>query len=320
MAVQRTSTENYDPDPNLKIWMDGKVIPVGDAHIGVFDHGVLYGDGVFEGIRSYNGRIFERDAHLKRFFNSAKAIRLQLPFTMEQLDRGLDEALEANDLLRPDRDCYIRMVATRGNGVLGISPIRTWHPRIYIIASSIEMYTPEMYAKGIGVIICSVLRNNSNAMPPQIKSLNYLNNILGKLEAHDAGVPEAIMMNHLGNVAEATGDNVFVVREGQLLTPPPAAGLLEGITRATIMRLAREGGIEVVERDLSRWDLYAADECFLTGTGAQVVGVTKIDNRVIGNGTIGPVTRQLMESYDNLVRGATIERAPHESMMASAKG
>lgn len=319
MAANRSGVDNYDPDPNLKIWFDGQIIPVADARISVFDHGLLYGDGIFEGIRSYNGRIFERDAHIKRFYNSAKAIRLQLPFTMEQIDRALDEALEANGLLRPDKDSYLRMVATRGAGVLGISPIRTWKPRVYIIASTIEMYTKEMYQKGMPVIISSVLRNNSNALPPQIKSLNYMNNILAKLEAHDAGVPEAIMMNHLGNVAEATGDNVFVVRDGQLLTPPPAAGLLEGVTRATVMRLAREAGIEVIERDLSRWDLYASDECFLTGTGAQVVGVTKIDNRPVGNGAIGPMTRQLMEAYENLVRGASSDRPIHDSALAGAK-
>lgn len=306
--------ENYDPDPNLKIWLDGKIVPVAEAKVSVFDHGVLYGDGIFEGIRSYSGRIFEREAHLHRFFESAKAIRLTLPYTFEQIDKAMDDTLEANGRLRPDQDAYIRMVATRGVGVLGISPLRTWKPQLYIIAGTIKMYPPELYEKGMPVIVSSVTRNHSNATPPRIKSLNYLNNILGKLEAHDAGVAEAIMLNHMGYVAEATGDNVFIVRHGQLLTPPTSAGILEGITRATIIRLAREAGIEAIEKDLVRCDLYAADECFLTGTGAQVIPVNMIDKRPIGNGTVGPITRKLMDLYENCVRNAPREKSAAERL------
>ena len=294
--------ENYDPDPNLKIWFNGKIVPVQQAAVNVFDHGLLYGDGVFEGIRSYNGRVFERHAHLRRLFDSARALTLDVPFSYEQIDRGLDEALDANGLLKPDKDAYIRLLITRGVGVLGISPRRTWKPQVIIIASTISMYPPEMYEKGMPVIISSVTRNHPNAMPPRIKSLNYLNNILAKIEAHDAGVPEAIMLNHLGYVAEATGDNIFIVRRGQLQTPPTSAGILEGITRNTIIRLARQAGIEVVEKDLVRLDLYSADECFLTGTGAQVVPVTSIDKRPVGTGEVGPITKRLMQAYHELVR------------------
>jgi branched-chain amino acid aminotransferase len=308
--------ENYDPDPNLKIWFDGKIVPVADAKISVFDHGILYGDGIFEGIRSYNGRVFEREAHLRRFYDSAKQIRLTLPWTPEQLGKALDDALAANDYLRPDKDAYIRLVATRGTGVLGISPLRTWKPIVYIIAATIKMYPPEMYERGMPVIVSSYTRNHSNAMPARIKSLNYLNNILAKWEAHDADVPEAIMLNHMGYVAEATGDNVFIIRSGQIQTPPTSAGILEGITRATVMRLAREAGIEVVEKDLVRSDLYCADECFLTGTGAQVIPVTLIDKRSVGDGQVGPITRQLMDLYENFVRQAPKEKSAAQRMAA----
>ncbi len=296
------SGENYDPDPNQKIWLDGRVVPVAEARISVFDHGLLYGDGIFEGIRSYNGRVFEGKAHLRRFFDCAKAISLQLPFTFERIEQALDEALDANGLLNPSKDAYLRLVATRGVGVLGISPRRTWKPQVFIIAGMIGMYPAEMYQNGMPIIISSYTRNHPNAMPARIKSLNYLNNILAKIEAHDANVPEAIMLNHTGRVAEATGDNVFIVRGEQIQTPTTASGILEGITRATVIRLARDHGYEVVEKDLERFDLYAADEIFLTGTGAQVIGVSKIDNRIVGKGGVGPITRTIMGLYENFVR------------------
>ncbi|TWT46060.1 Branched-chain-amino-acid aminotransferase [Phycisphaerae bacterium RAS1] len=301
------ASENYDPDPNLKIWISGKLVNADQAQVNVFDHGLLYGDGIFEGIRSYNGRIFERHAHLRRFFDSAKAIGLKLPYAYEEIDRAMDETLAANGYLRPDKDAYIRMVCTRGVGVLGISPKRTWKPTLYIITSTIRMYPPEMYENGMPVIVSSVTRNHSNAMPPRVKSLNYLNNILAKIEAHDANVSEAIMLNAQGYVAEATGDNIFIVRNGQLQTPPTSAGILEGVTRATIIRLAREMGTEVVEKDLVRTDLYCADECFLTGTGAEVIPVREIDRRPVGSGNVGPVTRELMASYKQLVRNGPAE-------------
>lgn len=296
--------ENYDPDPNLKIWMNGELVPAPDAKVNVFDHGVLYGDGVFEGIRSYNGRVFERQAHLRRFFDGLRAITLEIPYSHAELDHALDAALAANRLQDADKDAYIRLVATRGVGVLGISPRRTWKPCVFIIAASIAMYPAEMYERGMPVIVSSVTRNHPNAMSPRIKSLNYLNNILAKIEALDAGVQEAIMLNHMGYVAEATGDNVFIVRDGQLQTPHSAAGILEGITRKVIIRLAREAGIEVIEKELERMDLYCADECFLTGTGAQLIPVNEIDKRPVGDGTVGPITKRLIAAYDALVRRA----------------
>lgn len=304
MAQSWYGTENYDPDPNLKVWMNGRVVSSTDATVNVFDHGLLYGDGVFEGIRLYNGKVFERIAHLKRMQDSAKAIRLTIPYDLKEMSAGLDEALTANGLLAPGKDAYIRIVVTRGVGVLGISPIRTWKPAFIIIASRIEMFSKEMYEKGMAAIISSYTRNHPNAMPPRIKSLNYLNNILAKIEAHDAGVGEAIMLNHMGYVGEATGDNVFVVRRGQLLTPHTAAGLLEGVTRATTIRLARQEGIEVEERNLERMDLYSADEMFVTGTGAEIVPVVKLDNRQVGEGVPGPISRRLMELYRTHVREA----------------
>jgi branched-chain amino acid aminotransferase len=294
--------ENYDPNPNLKVWLDGRIMPVSEAKISVFDHGLLYGDGIFEGIRSYSGRIFACDPHLKRFFQSAKAIALKLPYTYEQIERAIVDTLEANGFLHPDRDAYIRMVCTRGTGLLGISPYRAWKPQLYIIASTIAMYPDELYVKGMPVIVSSVTRNSSNAIPPQVKSLNYLNNILAKLEAYQNDHREAIMLNAQGFVAEATGDNVFIVRNGQLQTPPVSAGILEGITRATVMRLARDAGIEVVEKDIVRTELYSADECFLTGTGAQVIPVTRVDRRDVGHGTVGSITRHVMDAYMTLVR------------------
>lgn len=320
MASNWHGNENYDPNPNLKIWLDGRIMPVGEARLSVFDHGVLYGDGVFEGIRSYNGRIFACKPHIDRMFASAKAINLRLPFTFEQIERALEEALDANGLLHPDKDAYIRMVCTRGVGVLGISPFRTWKPQLYIIASTIQMYSDEMYEKGMPVIISSVTRTSTNAMPPQVKSLNYLNNVMAKIEAYNSNHPEAIMLNGQGNVAEATGDNIFVVRNGQLQTPPTSAGILEGITRATVIRLARERGIEVVEKDLVRFDLYAADECFLTGTGAQVIPVNRIDYREVGaSGHVGPMTRLLMDAYMNLVRNAPQEASAAQRAAAVAQ-
>jgi branched-chain amino acid aminotransferase len=300
--------ESFVPDPNLKIWLNGELVSPAQARVGVFDHGLLYGDGVFEGIRSYNGRVFERITHLKRLEESARAIRLKIPYGTADLSAAIDQTLEANGLLKPGVDAYIRPVVTRGNGALGISPMKTERPQVVIIAASLQMYPPEMYERGMPTIISSVTRNHSNAMPPRIKSLNYLNNILAKLEAIDAGVGEAIMLNAQGCVAEATGDNIFIVRNGQLQTPPTSAGILEGITRNTVIRLAREAGIEVVEKDLERLDLYVADECFLTGTGAEIIPVTSIDKRPIGSGEVGPIARQMITTYRELVRSATDAR------------
>ena len=282
----------------LKIWIDGNLFPKADAKISVYDHGLLYGDGVFEGIRVYSGRIFECEAHLRRLYDSAKAIRLTIPATKEELKSAMELTFKSNNFT----DCYIRLVVTRGVGYLGLNPNRCEKPTIIIISDTIELYPPEMYEKGMAIITCSVIRNHPNALSPRIKSLNYLNNILGKIEAADAGVPEAIMLNHEGNVSECTADNVFIVRDGQVQTPGTADGILEGITRGVILRLCGKLGIPCVEKTLQKHDIYVADECFLTGSGAEVVPVTKVDGRPLGTGDVGPVTRKLIEAFKRHIR------------------
>lgn len=282
----------------LKVWIDGQLHNKEDAAISVYDHGLLYGDGVFEGIRAYDGVVFEMEAHLRRLYDSARAIRLEIPLTAGQFTEAIEQTLAANGL----KDCYIRAVVTRGKGDLGINPLKCTKPTVFIITDSITVYPKELYEKGIAIITSSVIRNHPNALCPRIKSLNYLNNILAKIEANDAGVPEALMLNHEGNVAECTADNVFVVREGQVQTPLPTDGSLEGVTRKVIMRLCGAMGIPCVEKTLQRHDLYIADECFLTGTGAEVMPVTRIDQRAIGSGAVGPITRRVTDAFHKHIR------------------
>jgi branched-chain amino acid aminotransferase len=282
----------------LKVWIDGKFYDKADAKLSVYDHGLLYGDGVFEGIRVYSGRIFECEAHLRRLYDSARAIRLEIPMTAEQFRGSMEETVRANGFT----DCYIRAIVTRGAGCLGLSPSKCARPSVVIIADTIELYPRELYEKGMAVITASVIRNHPNAVSPRIKSLNYLNNILAKIEAIDAGVSEAIMLNHEGNVAECTGDNIFIVRHGAVATPTTTDGILEGITRDVIIRLCHRHGIPCAERTLQRHDLYIADECFLTGSAAEVIPVTKIDGRVIGGGAVGPITLKLLDVFHKHVR------------------
>jgi len=276
-----------------KVWLHDKLVDESEARISVFDHAVLYGDGVFEGIRVYSGKIFEFDAHIDRLFTSAKVIRLPMPMDRQGICRATEQTVGANNVV----DGYIRLVVTRGVGDLGLNPFLCEQPSLFIIADSIQLYPEELYEKGLKVISATTVRNHPLALPPQVKSLNYLNNIYAKIEALDAGASEAIMYNHLGYVAEATGDNVFIVRDGVVYTPPVQAGSLDGITRAVVMRLAREDGIEIVERDLVRHDLYTCDELFLTGTAAEVVGVVEIDGRPIGEGRPGPITKRLRAKF-----------------------
>ena len=282
----------------LKVWIDGKLHDKDDAKVSVYDHGLLYVDGVFEGIRVYSGRIFECAAHIDRLFASAKAIRLTIPLSREAMRAAMEETVRANDF----RDCYMRLVVTRGVGYLGLNPNKCPTPTVIVITDTIDMYPKEMYEKGMAVITASVIRNHPNALSPRIKSLNYLNNILAKIEAVDAGVPEAIMLNHEGNVAECTGDNLFIVRGGVVLTPGTADGILEGITRKVIIDLCRKLDVPCFEKTLQRHDLYIADECFLTGSAAEVIPVTKIDGRTIAGGQVGPVTRKLMDAFHRHVR------------------
>ena len=282
----------------LKIWLDDKLVDEAEAKISVFDHGVLYGDGVFEGIRVYNGRIFELEAHIKRLYESAKVIRLDVPMSKSRLISAVDKTTEANGVI----DGYIRLVMTRGVGTLGLNPFICEGGRLFIIADNIQLYPEELYEKGMKVISATTVRNHPLALPPQVKSLNYLNSILAKIEALDNDVPEAIMYNHEGYVAEATADNVFIVRNGVIYTPPVEAGALEGITRGSVIKLAREEKLEVVEKNLTRCDLYICDEFFLTGTAAEVIGIVEIDGRVIGDGKPGPCTRLLRKKFFRYAR------------------
>jgi branched-chain amino acid aminotransferase len=283
----------------LKIWLGDKLVDEQDAKISVFDHGMLYGDGVFEGIRIYNKKIFEFEAHITRLYNSAKGIRLDIPMSREKLMEATRKTVEANGVI----DGYIRLVVTRGVGSLGLNPFTCETAMVFIIADNIQLYPQELYEKGMKIISATTVRNHPLAIPPQVKSLNYLNNILAKIEALDSDVPEAIMYNHEGYVAEATGDNVFTVRKGVVYTPPAEAGCLEGITREVVIRLAKKEGIEVIEKNLTRFDLYVSDELFLTGSAAEVIGIVEIDGRVIGDGKPGPVTKHLRDKFFRYAHG-----------------
>ncbi len=277
----------------LKIWLDGKLVDEADAKVSVFDHGLLYGDGVFEGIRVYDGRVFELEAHLRRLYESAKVIRLEVPMDKDKLVAAIKKTVEANGIVNG----YIRLVVTRGAGTLGLNPFQCTNSSLIIIADQIQLYPEELYETGMRIISATTVRNHPLAIPPQVKSLNYLNNIIAKIEALDNKVPEAIMYNHEGYVAEATGDNVFIVRDGAIYTPPVEAGALEGITRNLVIKLARKEKLEVVEKNLTRFDLYVCDEFFLTGTAAEVIGIVEIDGRIIGDGKPGPITKRLREKF-----------------------
>jgi len=283
----------------LKIWLNDKLVDEAEARISVFDHGLLYGDGVFEGIRIYSGRIFELHAHLRRLYESAKILRLAVSMSREEMAKAVETTVAANKL----SDGYIRLVITRGVGTLGLNPFVCKNAQIFIIADKIQLYPEELYEKGLKVVSAVTVRNHPLAIPPQIKSLNYLNNIIAKIEALDNDVPEAIMYNHEGFVAEATGDNVFIVRDGVIYAPPPEAGALEGITHAVVIRLAKAEGIEVVEKNLTRFDLYVSNEFFLTGTAAEVIGIVEMDGRPIGDGKPGPITRLLREKFFEYAHG-----------------
>jgi len=282
----------------MKIFIDGKFCDERNAKVSVFDHGLLYGDGIFEGIRAYHGRVFKLAEHIDRLFYSAKAILLEIPMTHAALMKATVDACRRNKI----RDGYIRLIVTRGVGTLGLNPNRCKNPSVIIIADKIQVYPPELYARGLDIVTVPTVRNLHSAVNPAVKSLNYLNNILAKIEANNAGVEEAVMLNAEGYVAEGTADNLFIVRQGMVCTPPLAAGGLYGITRQTVIELAEAAGWKVAELNLTRYDLFNADECFLTGTGAELIPVVKIDGRVIGSGQPGPVTRQLVENYHALTK------------------
>ncbi|HMC88834.1 MAG TPA: branched-chain-amino-acid transaminase [Gemmataceae bacterium] len=281
-----------------KIYINGKLYDKADAKISVYDHGLLYGDGVFEGIRVYEGKVFRLAEHVERLYDSARSIRLEIPMTREQMAQAVNDTVTAN----AKRTGYIRLLVTRGAGYLGLDPRKATNPQIIIIVDDITLYPPELYENGMEIATVSTIRNHPNALNPRIKSLNYLNNILAQIEAVQAGCFEALMLNHKGEVAECTGDNIFIVKRGVLKTPPPDAGILEGVTRGAVLELARAAKIPVQENALTRHDVYTADECFLTGTAAEVVPVVKCDGRALGTGRPGPITRQLRERFHQLVR------------------
>jgi branched-chain amino acid aminotransferase len=283
---------------SLQVYINGTLYDKADAKISVYDHGLLYGDGVFEGIRSYGGKVFRLDAHLERLWRSAKAICLKIPITADEMAQAVKDTLKANAI----DDGYIRLLVTRGAGSLGLDPNRTSDPQVIVIADHITLYPPEFYEHGLKIVTVSTIRNHPAALSPRIKSLNYLNNILAKIEGLQAGCVEALMLNHLGEVAECTGDNIFVVRRGELVTPPVDAGILEGITRDAVIELARQARLTVNEVPLTRHDVFIADECFLTGTAAEVVPVVRVDDRPIGDGKPGRITRDLMRRFRDLTR------------------
>ncbi|HWA28433.1 MAG TPA: branched-chain-amino-acid transaminase [Lacunisphaera sp.] len=277
----------------MVVYFDGKYVDSNDAKVSVFDHGLLYGDGIFEGIRIYGGNVFRLDDHLERFELSARAIMLDLPLTRAQLAEAVCETCRRNQL----KDGYIRLVTTRGVGDLGLAPWSCSKPTTFVIASKISLYPQEYYDNGLGIVTVPTRRIAPDALPPTVKSLNYLNNILAKIEAKQAGALEAIMLNAQGYVAECTADNIFVIHKGEIVTPAASAGALKGITRATVFDIARELAIPMREGDLTRYDVWCADECFLTGTGAEVIPVVKLDGRAIGGGKPGPVTAKVLASF-----------------------
>lgn len=291
----------YNPRLDLKIWMDGELVPAAEARVSVFDHALLYGDGCFEGIRIYNGKIWKEKEHLDRFALSLKVIALDIGMTMDQVSVAMHEAMEANGLTG---DGYIRLLATRGVGSLGISVKHTANPSVIVIADKIQLYPPKLYETGLRCIVSSYIRNHPNSSSPRVKSLNYLNNIMAKLDAAENGADEAIMLNHLGNVAEGTGDNLFCIRDGEISTPPVSDGILNGVTRNHVMKLAKDAGYAVCEQSLIRHDLYAADEIFLTGTAAEIISVVSVDRRQIGDGRPGPITAKLTALFKQSIAAA----------------
>jgi branched-chain amino acid aminotransferase len=281
---------------HMKIWLDGNLVDESEAKISVFDHGLLYGDGVFEGIRFYNGRIFRLEEHIRRLFDSSRAIILNLPWTQEDVCKFTCETVAANGLA----DGYIRLVVTRGAGELGLNPYLCPKPSMFIIASTIKLYPDEHYQNGLSIITCATRRPAPGALMPQVKSLNYLNNIMAKVEAIQANALEAVMLNEQGYVAECTGDNLFLMKNGTLLTPLISDGALDGITRAVIIELAEKLAVPVVEKSLTRYDIFTADECFLTGTAAEVIPVVALDRRTIGSGKPGPFTARFLDAFHAL--------------------
>ncbi len=289
----------------MKVYIDGEFCEKEDAKISVFDHGLLYGDGIFEGIRFYNGRVFRLEEHINRLYDSARAICLTIPIDKAAMTKATIETIKKNDL----RDGYVRLVVTRGDGDLGLNPALCPKATIIIIAAKITLYPADKYENGLMVVTCATRRIPHGSLSPMVKSLNYLNNVLAKIESQNAGAGEGLMLNEQGYVAECTGDNVFIVKNGKIHTPPISSGALAGVTRAVVFELAAEAGISITEPEMTRYDIWTADECFLTGTAAEVIPVVTLDRRDIGDGKPGPITKQLMTRFHELTQttGAVID-------------
>jgi branched-chain amino acid aminotransferase len=299
-SARETRVRKTAAPKELKIFIDGKFYPESNAKVSVFDHGLLYGDGVFEGIRFYNGRVFRLEEHLLRLWDSARSITLEIPMSIAEMTEALLETIRQNDL----RDGYIRLIVTRGVGDLGLDPRRCKRASVIIIATTITLYPPEFYKRGLAIATVATRRINPAALNPAVKSLNYLNNIMARIEANLAGADEALMLNDSGYVAEGTADNLFVVKHGQIATPPISAGALGGITRSVVFELAAELGVNCCEKNLTRHDVFIADECFLSGTAAEVVPVVKADSRVIGDGKPGAITIRMIDRFRELTRAS----------------
>lgn len=282
----------------LTIFLDGKFVPESEAKVSVFDHGLLYGDGIFEGIRFYNGRVFRLEEHLDRLWDSARSICLDIPMSRAEMTDALLETIRRNDL----REGYIRQIVTRGVGNLGLNPAQCKQPSVIIIATTIALYPKEVCERGLTVVTCATRRTSAAALNPAVKSLNYLNNVMARIEANLAGADEALMLNDAGNVAECTADNVFIIKRGQIFTPPISAGALRGITRSVVFDIAAELGLKISETDVTRHDVFIADECFLTGTAAEVIPVVKADGRPIGTGQPGAITMRMIGRFREMTR------------------
>ena len=282
----------------LLIYLDGQLLPESQAKVSVFDHGLLYGDGVFEGIRFYNGRVFRLEEHTRRIYDSAKSILLNIPMTPEELIKATVETVRANAL----RDGYIRTVVTRGTGPMGLSPYKCPKATVFIIAATISLYPESAYENGLTMATVATRRPRHDILPPAVKSLNYLNNVMAKVEAIQAGAEEGLMLNDQGLVAECTGDNIFIIRDGTVTTPPLSAGALDGITRGVVFEICNELRIPIREREMTRHDIFVADECFLTGTAAEVIAAVKLDQRIIGDGKPGAITNRIIKRFREIAQ------------------
>ena len=297
-AIETQRKTTPAPARELTIYLDGKFVPESEAKVSVFDHGLLYGDGIFEGIRFYNGRVFRLEQHHDRLWDSARSICLDIPISRAEMTEALLETIRRNDL----REGYIRQIVTRGVGNLGLNPAQCKRPSVIIIATTIALYPKEVCERGLTVVTCPTRRTGAAALNPAVKSLNYLNNVMARIEANLAGADEALMLNEAGNVAECTADNVFIVKGGQIFTPPIAAGALRGITRSVVFDIAAELGLKITETDITRHDVFVADECFLTGTAAELIPVIKADGRMIGNGKPGSITVRMIGRFREMTR------------------